>query len=93
MAWLESHRLTLGLLADCLTFAGAAILTRDSFKRMDDLRRKRTDQQFRKRFPQLNLTDDEWDAAVRSTKWNFAGFLLVCLGFLCQILLRCIDPK
>jgi hypothetical protein len=93
MDWLESRRLILGFLADCLTFAGAAILARDAFRRMDELRRKRTDQRFRKRFPQLNLTDDEWDAAVRSTKWNFAGFLLVCLGFLCQILLRCIELK
>ena len=92
MSWLESHHLMLGILADGLTFLGAAILARDAFHRMDELKRRRTDTQFHRRFPNLELTDDEWDALIRSTRWNYAGFLLVCLGFFCQLLLRFIEP-
>lgn len=86
--WIAAHRLLLGLLADTLTFLGAALLTRDSFQRLAEVNRRRTIDKIHGLYPALNFADDEWAAAVQSTRWAFAGFFLVSLGFLCQLLLR-----
>jgi hypothetical protein len=88
MNWIAAHHLPIGLLADSLTFLGGLILTRDAFLRLRDLKRTRTNSQFLKEFPDLKLTDNEWKAAVVSLRWVLAGFLLLLLGFLAQLLLR-----
>lgn len=91
MHWIEAHRFSLGLLADSLTFLGAILLARDAFLRLREIKRTRTDAEFRREFPQLNLTDEEFAAALRSVRWALAGFCLLLLGFLCQLLLRMME--
>lgn len=91
MNWIQAHRLALGVLADSLTFLGGFILTRDTFLRLQELKRNRIDARFRKEFPRLNLTDDEWRAALVSLRWTLAGFLLVLAGFFAQVLLRLVE--
>jgi len=81
----------MGVLADTLTFLGGCILARDAFLRLKELNRKRVDDEFRRQFPRLNLTDDEWKAAAASMRWALAGFVLVVLGFLFQLLLRLVE--
>jgi hypothetical protein len=88
MHWLHEHRFSIGILADSLTFLGGALLTRDAFRRLRDLKDKRTDDEFRLRFPQLNLTDQEWRDAIASMRWTVCGFGLIAVGFACQVLLR-----
>jgi hypothetical protein len=82
------HLAWLGICGDLLTFLGACLLARDAFLRLSDLRRKRTDQEFRRQFPRLNLTDEEWRAAAARVRWALAGFVLLLLGFSCQLLDR-----
>jgi hypothetical protein len=88
MHWLEENRLVLGVLADSLTFLGGLILARDALNRLGELKKKRDDEEFRKNFALLNLTDNEWQHAVVSVRWALAGFVFVVLGFLAQLLLR-----
>ncbi|HEY1500823.1 MAG TPA: hypothetical protein VGF88_14685 [Acidobacteriaceae bacterium] len=88
MHWVYEHRFLIGILADSLTFVGGALLTRDAFRRLCDIRNKRTDDEFRRTFPKLNLTDDEWRDAVRGMRWTVGGFGLIAVGFGCQLLLR-----
>jgi hypothetical protein len=92
MPWLRAHYFAIGILADSFTFLGGLLLARDAFLRLRELQRKRIDQEFRRQFPRLNLTDDEWQAAVVSVAWSLGGFLLMVLGFLCQLLLRLAEP-
>lgn len=91
MNWFHAHRLAIGILADALTFLGGCILARDAFLRLNELKSKRIDDQFRRQFPRLNLTDDEWKSAMVSLKWALAGFVLLVLGFLAQLLLRLVE--
>jgi hypothetical protein len=91
MNWMEMHRGLIGIVADSLTFFGGAILTRDAFLRLKELNRNRIDARFREEFPRLNLTDDELKAAVVSLRWTLAGFVLIVVGFLAQLLLRLIE--
>jgi|HubBroStandDraft_1064217.scaffolds.fasta_scaffold524411_2 hypothetical protein len=88
MHYLYEHRFPIGILADSLTFLGGAFLARDAFRRLRDLGDKRTDDEFRRTFPKLNLTDQDWKDATRAMRWTFAGFVLMALGFACQLLLR-----
>lgn len=88
MNWIESHHFSFGVLADILTFLGACLLTRDGFRRLIELKSKRIDVEFRREFPRLNLTDDEWNTAMISMRWTLAGFGLLVLGFSCQLILR-----
>ena len=57
--WLHEHRFAIGILADSLTFLAGALLTRDAFRRLRDLNNKRNDDEFRRTFPKLNLSDEE----------------------------------
>lgn len=91
MNWIEAHRTAIGLFADASTFLGASLLARDAFLRLRELQRKRIDEEFRREFPKLNLTDDEWRAALVSMRWALAGFILLLLGFLCQLALRFVE--
>jgi hypothetical protein len=93
MNWIAAHRLSLGILADTLTFLGGTILTRDAFMRLKELEKNRTDTRFRSEFPRLNLTDEEWKAALVSVRWELAGFVLLVMGFLAQLLLRLLDAS
>ena len=78
----------IGILADSLTFAGGCILTRDAFMRLKALKRSRMDERFRVEFPNLNLSDEEWKAAITAMRWTLIGFGLMVLGFLLQLGLR-----
>jgi hypothetical protein len=91
MEWFSVHHAMVGILADTLTFAGGCILTRDAFLRLQDLKRNRIDKRFRADFPSLNLSDDEWRAAVMALRWTLAGFGLMVLGFLLQLGLRFLE--
>ncbi|MEO6802988.1 MAG: hypothetical protein ABI197_07075 [Granulicella sp.] len=91
MNWLELHHHLLGILADSLTFLGAAILARDAFLHIRDLKKARIDDKFRDEMPGLNLTDDELNEAIRARWWTFAGFALLVFGFFFQILLRLLE--
>jgi len=93
MNWIEAHRVSIGILADSLTFLGGLILIRDAFRRLKELNKNRIDVRFRTEFPRLNLTDDEWKAAVVSVRWTLAGFVLLLVGFLSQLLLRLIERQ
>lgn len=88
MHWLREYRSAIGILADSLTFLGGVLLTRDAFRRLRDLKDKRTDEEFRRAFPKLNLTDQEWRDATVAVGWTVAGFGLIAVGFACQLLLR-----
>jgi hypothetical protein len=88
MHCLHEHRFLIGVLADSVTFLGGAMLTRDAFRRLRDLKNKRTDDEFRRTFPRLNLTDQDWKDAARAMRWTLAGFGLIAAGFACQLLLR-----
>jgi hypothetical protein len=88
MEWFRANHVAIGVLADTLTFAGGCILTRDAFLRLRELRRSRLDERFRVEFPSLNLSDDQWRAAVTAMRWTVAGFGLMVLGFLLQLGLR-----
>jgi hypothetical protein len=88
MNWIIAHRVSIGILADVLSFLGASILARDAFLRLRELKRRRIDEEFRRQFPRLNLTDDEWKQAARALRWTLAGFVLLLLGFFCQLCLR-----
>jgi hypothetical protein len=88
MNWIHANQLLFGLLADSLTFLGGCLLARDAFLRLRELRRSRIDVEFRRRFPGVNLSDEELAASVKAMAWTVAGFLLLALGFLCQLLLR-----
>jgi hypothetical protein len=44
-------------------------------------------------FLRLSLTDDEFKAAVATVRWALAGFVLLLLGFLTQLLLRLIEAQ
>jgi hypothetical protein len=91
MNWIAAHRLLIGIFADTVTFLGGCLLARDAFLRLRELKKERVDARFRAEFPRLNLTDDEWRAAVVSLRWAFAGFVLLVLGFLMQLLLRVVE--
>jgi hypothetical protein len=91
MEWLRAHQAVIGILADTLTFAGGCILTRDAFLRLQELRRSRLDERFRVEFPAVNLSDDDWRAAVKAMRWTVAGFGLMVLGFLLQLGLRLVE--
>ncbi len=88
MHWVHEHRFWIGIIADSLTFLGGLLLARDAFRRLRDLKDKRTDEAFRRTFPKLNLTDDDWHDAIVSMRWSVAGFVLIAVGFACQLLLR-----
>jgi hypothetical protein len=81
MSWILAHHLCIGILADTLSFLGACILARDAFLRLGELKSERVDEAFRRQFPKLNLTDAEWKRAL-------AGFVLLVLGFLSQLLVQ-----
>ena len=89
--WIEAHRAWVGFLADGLTFVGGCLLARDALLRLSELHRSRVDEEFKRQFPKLHLTDDEWQAAIISMRWTVAGFALMALGFACQLLLRFLD--
>jgi len=91
MSFLEVHKTVIGVWADGLTFLGGACLAKDAFGKLRELKRVRTDSAFRARFPTLNLTDKEWKAAIASRWWALAGFGLVTVGFLFQLLLRFVE--
>jgi hypothetical protein len=91
MSFFETHRMAIGILADLLTFLGGGCLAKDAFGKLQELKRKRTDSAFRERFSKLNLTDKEWQSAIDSMWWTAAGFSLVTLGFLCQLILRFVE--
>jgi hypothetical protein len=91
MEWFRANQLVVGILADTLTFAGACILTRDAFLRLRELRRSRVDERFRAEFSSLNMTDNEWRAAVTALRWTLAGFGLMVVGFLVQLGLRVLE--
>jgi hypothetical protein len=91
MEWFRANHVALGMLADSVTFAGGCILTRDALLRLRELRRSRVDQRFKEEFPKLNLTDDEWEAAIAALRWTVAGFGLMVLGFLLQLGLRAVE--
>ena len=91
MHWAEAHRVTLGILADLLSFLGGIILSRDAFLRLRELRKQRIDEEFRRRFSGLNLTDEEWQDAVVSVRWALAGFVLLVSGFFLQFIERILD--
>jgi hypothetical protein len=91
MDWIEGHRVALGILADSFTFLGGLILTRDAFLRLRELKKSRVDVRFLREFPRLNLTDEEWKAALVSVRWTLAGFGLIVVGFLAQLLLRLVE--
>jgi hypothetical protein len=91
MSWILAHLVCIGILADTLSFLGACILARDAFLRLKELKRKRIDEEFQRQFPRLNLTDDEWEAALVATRWTLTGFVLLVLGFSSQLLLRFIE--
>lgn len=88
MQWLHQHLTAFGILADSLTFLGGFLLARDAFLRLSELKKGRTDIRFRREFPHLSLTDDEWHEAIVSLQWTVAGFALIFLGFACQLVLR-----
>jgi hypothetical protein len=88
MNWLHEHHFCIGILADSLTFLGGLLLARDAFRRLQDLKDKRTDDEFRRAFPKLNLSDQEWADAIAAMWWSVGGFGLITLGFACQLLLR-----
>jgi hypothetical protein len=88
MSFFEVHKTVIGVCADGLTFLGGACLAKDAFGKLQELKRARTDEAFRERFPKLNLTDKEWKAAIASRWWALVGFGLVTLGFLLQLILR-----
>lgn len=92
MAWILAHHKLIGFLADLLTFLGGALLARDALFRLRELQRTRTNVEFRRRFPDLNLTDEELHEAVVATGLAFVGYLLLVLGFLCQLGLRALEP-
>lgn len=91
MHWAESHRLAIGILADLLTFVGGVFLSRDALLRLRELGKQRIDDDFRHRFAGLNLTDQEWKAAVVSVRWALAGFLLIVVGFSLQFVGRILE--
>jgi len=91
MHWIEAHRLAIGILADLLTFVGGVILSRDALLRLMELRKQRTDEEFRRRFAGLNLTDEEWRGAVVSVRWALAGCLMLVVGFFLQLMERIIE--
>jgi hypothetical protein len=91
MEWFRANHLAIGILADTLTFAGGCILARDAFMRLRVLKRSRMDERFRVEFSGLNLSDDEWKAAVTAMRWTLAGFGLMVLGFLLQLGLRVME--
>jgi hypothetical protein len=91
MNWIQVHRAWLGILADSLTFVGGVILARDAFLRLNELKRSRIDVRFLREFPRLNLTDEEWRAALVSLRWSLAGFGLMVIGFLAQLLVRLVE--
>ncbi|HWE86652.1 MAG TPA: hypothetical protein VG267_17040 [Terracidiphilus sp.] len=92
MQWFHQHHIAIGILADSLTFAGGALLARDAFLRLQALRKSRTDSRFRETFPRLNLTDQEMREAIASLSWTLCGFVLLSIGFACQLLLRLVEP-
>ena len=91
MEWFRANHVVIGILADTLAFVGGCILARDVFLRLRELKRNRLDERFRAEFPRLNLTDDEWRAAVTALRWTLAGFGLIVLGFLLQLGLRFVE--
>jgi hypothetical protein len=93
MHWFQAHHVPLGILADALTFLGGCLLARDAFLRLRELKSRRIDEEFRREFPRLNLTDEEWKAAVASLRWALAGFVLVTLGFMAQLVLRFVEAQ
>ncbi|HSY37557.1 MAG TPA: hypothetical protein VK814_17520 [Acidobacteriaceae bacterium] len=88
MHWLQEHRFCIGILADSLTFLGGLLLARDAINRLQDLKNKRIDEEFRRTFPKLNLTDQEWRDAIAAMWWTVGGFALMVVGFAFQLLLR-----
>jgi hypothetical protein len=88
MQFLREHLLFFGVVADGLTFFGGLILSWDALLRLRDLKDKRIDDEFRRTFPKLNMTDDDWNKAVWSVGRALAGSGLLAIGFLCQILMR-----
>ncbi|HEY0307719.1 MAG TPA: hypothetical protein VGB94_06125 [Acidobacteriaceae bacterium] len=93
MDWIAAHRLWFGIAVDVLSFAGASILARDAFLRLRELKTHRINQEFRAKFPDLNLSDKEWLRAVSSLRWTLVGFTLLMAGFVGQILLRLAEGK
>lgn len=85
---IHEHHFLIGILADSLTFFGGLLLARDALRRLQDLRARRTDEEFRRTFPKLNLTDEEWNDAIRAMAYSLVGFSLIAIGFACQLLLR-----
>jgi hypothetical protein len=88
MQFLHEHLLFFGVVADSLTFLGGLILSWDAFVRLRDLRDKRIDDEFRRTFPKLNMTDKDWKSALWSVGRALAGSGLLAVGFLFQILMR-----
>jgi hypothetical protein len=88
MQFLHEHLLFFGVAADSLTFLGGVILSWDAVLRLSDLKKKRVDDEFRRTFPRLNLTDSDWKDAVWSVRRALAGSGLLAAGFFCEILLR-----
>jgi hypothetical protein len=88
MDWIEAHHFVVGFFADFLTFLGAILLARDAFLRLKELKKARISRSFDDLNPGLNLTDEEFQAAVVAMRWTITGFSLLIAGFACQMLLR-----
>jgi hypothetical protein len=72
-------------------FLGESSWPGDAFLRLNELKKSRIDVRFLREFPRLNLTDEEWNAALVSVRWTLAGFGLIAVGFLAQLLLRLVE--
>ncbi|HTW79765.1 MAG TPA: hypothetical protein VME23_09510 [Terracidiphilus sp.] len=92
MQFVLAHlRLIVGISADLLTFAGGLILARDGFQRLKDLHESKIDDRFRKQFPNLNMVDAEKRRARVSVRWAWRGMILIALGFVLEIISRCLE--
>lgn len=91
MGFVHDHRLTLGILADVITFLGGAVLSWDVFFGPRNLKTKRIVDAFRTTFPKLNLKDAELEEARKSVWRAVSGAGLLVVGLICQILLRFAD--
>jgi hypothetical protein len=92
MQFVLAHlRLIVGISADLLTFAGGLILARDGFQRLKDLHDSKIDDRFRKQFPNLNMVDAEKRRARVSVRWAWRGMILIALGFVLEIISRCLE--
>jgi hypothetical protein len=92
MPWIEPHlRLIVGISADCLTFASGLLLARDAFQRLKELNEDKIIERFRTQFPNLNLVDPAEQRARMSERWAARGLSLLAVGFMLQLVSRCLE--